>query len=105
MRAARLDRPGAPIRIEDIADPSPGGGGVVVRVLATHIPNYTGDVLAGRAGSGLPDRPFTPGPGAIGVVEAVGPDVIGIEPGQRVSCSSLLPPRPYTHLGDAILMG
>lgn len=107
MKAARLNEAGKPLQLEEMADPEVRDGGVVVRVLASPLMSYTGEVLAALTGrltpamikfsTGAevpvdpgrlaPTLPFTPGLTAIGVVEAFGENVFGLEIGQSVLCS------------------
>lgn len=72
--------------------PEPGPGAVLVRTEASGV-SY-GDILF-RAGAvpGTPKPPFTPGFDVTGVVYQVGPDVVGLRPGQRVT--ALLPRGGY----------
>ncbi len=83
MRAARLDEPGAGLRLEDVAVPRVRAGGVLVRVEALQVLPFTHAVLAGASPFALP-TPYTPGSSGIGVVEAVADDVSGLEVGERV---------------------
>lgn len=69
--------------------PEPGPGQVRVRVEAAGISGY--DLMYRRSGTlpGTPKMPFTPGEDIVGVVDAVGEGVIGLEPGQRVAGTTL----------------
>jgi alcohol dehydrogenase len=49
--------------------------------------------------------PFTPGPGAIGVVEAVANDVFGLEVGQKVFCDIAMSSKTISAPPDNILIG
>ena len=73
------------LRFEEIADPVPGPGEVLMRVHAVSV-NTTLDVhlVAGEAGM-APPLPFTPGVDPSGVVEAVGEGVTSFKPGDRVA--------------------
>lgn len=75
--------------IEQRADPAPGAGEVLVDVKAAGI-NFP-DVLmiAGEYQVKTPP-PFVPGGEAAGVVEALGADVHGLKPGDRVICTPAL---------------
>ncbi len=86
MKAARLNAIATPLQMEVIAEPNLRPGAVKVQVLASPIPSHTVHVMQGQMPFPLP-LPYTPGTGAIAIVEAVAEDVIGIEPGQRVYCS------------------
>ena len=62
MKAARLYGPGEPLRVEENSDPEVRPSGAVVRVLSTHLPAFTENVLSGRLGYAFPEPfPFTPG--------------------------------------------
>ena len=75
----------APGRLEVARDggPRPGRGEAKIRVEAAGV--AFGDVAWIQGVPLGPRRPFTPGYDAVGVVEAVGPDVAGLHAGQRVA--------------------
>jgi hypothetical protein len=83
MRAAYYEAFGGPIRICDLPCPSPAPDGVVVRVEATGICRSDWHGWLGHD----PDvhLPHVPGHELAGVVEAVGADVKGWRPGDRVT--------------------
>jgi NADPH2:quinone reductase len=82
MRAVVVRRTGGPdqLVVEDIPDPEPGPGEVRIRVAAAGV-NFI-DVYH-RTGRMVLPLPFTPGMEAAGVVDAVGPEVHGVELGDR----------------------
>jgi propanol-preferring alcohol dehydrogenase len=82
MKAMVLDRPGLPLRAAERPVPSPGPGEVQLRVRACGVCRTDLHVVDGE----LPDlgRPVVPGHQVVGVVEAVGPGVERLAPGQRV---------------------
>jgi NADPH2:quinone reductase len=85
MKAAlckSLDGPEA-IVIEDIADPAPAAGEVVVRVHAAAL-NFLDTLITRGKYQFKPDLPFSPAAEIAGVVEAVGAEVGDLKPGQRV---------------------
>ena len=86
MKAARLNKPGDPLIVEDVPEPELLPGGIKVRVERAAVPSFAASVLSGQLPMPLP-VPYTPGPSSVGIVEAVSDDVIGITPGQRVFCS------------------
>jgi NADPH:quinone reductase len=88
MRAIRVHEPGAEdvLRLEELADPRPGPGEVVLRVAAAGV-NFI-DVYQ-RAGLYPMQRPYTPGTEGAGTVVAVGRDVDGLRPGDRVASAHL----------------
>lgn len=73
------------LRLEEVPDPTPGPGEVLMRVYAVSV-NTTLDVhlVAGEAGM-APALPFTPGVDPSGVVEAVGEGVTSVKAGDRVA--------------------
>ncbi len=76
MRAVRLNRRGPPevLRWEEVPEPEPGAGEVRVRVEAFGL-NYA-EVLSRKGLYGwTPDRPYTLGMEAAGIIDAVGPGV------------------------------
>jgi NADPH2:quinone reductase len=68
---------------EDVGDAPPGPGEVRVRQTAVGV-NYV-DVYFRTGHYKAPALPFTPGQEAAGVVEAVGPGVTEVKPGDRVA--------------------
>ena len=68
----------------DMPDPQATGDQVVIRVEAAGV-NYPDGLLVQGKYQSRPDRPFVPGMEAAGVVEAVGPDVTRVKPGDRVA--------------------
>jgi propanol-preferring alcohol dehydrogenase len=82
MRAMSLERPGAPLVLQDRPRPSAGNGDVVVRVEACGVCRTDLHVVDGD----LPFRgaPIVPGHEIVGRVDACGPDVRYLAPGQRV---------------------
>jgi alcohol dehydrogenase len=82
MRAWMLDEIGADLRLAEVPEPTLRGGGVLVRILASHVPAYTGALLTGVRG-GIP-TPLVLGPGCVGRVEAVAEDVFNVRPGDVV---------------------
>ncbi len=85
MKAIRVNEFGPPevMRLEEVPDPSPGAGQVVVKVAAAGV-NPVDTYI--RSGVYRPDLklPYTPGQDGAGVISAVGPDVSHRRVGQRV---------------------
>jgi alcohol dehydrogenase len=88
MKAARLLEGRTDFVIEEVPEPEPREGTVVVGVEAAFLPSYFAALAAGAFET--PKRPFTTGQCAIGLVEKVGDGVSGIVPGQRVYCDLYL---------------
>lgn len=82
MRAA-VFRAAAPegIAFEEVPTPEPGPGQVRLRVLATALNHI--DPMA-RSARGAQGEAFWSGADIVGVVDALGPGVHGLEPGQRL---------------------
>lgn len=90
MKAWRLERMGGALDLVDVPVPEVRPGSVLVRVEASVLTSYIQKYVDGRLPFyAAPDEPFTPAGNGVGVVEAVGRDVWGIRPGQRVLVSSL----------------
>lgn len=77
-----LDGPDALV-IEDLPEPEPGPGEVVVRVKAAALNFFDTLVTRGKY-QFKPPLPFSPSGEMAGVVETIGPNVSGLKPGQRV---------------------
>ena len=88
MRAWTLTSTDDGLRLRDVPAPTLQGGGVVVQVLAAHLPAYTRAVTAGGRG-GLP-VPLVLGPSCVGRVIDVAPDVFHVAPGDIVLDTALL---------------
>jgi NADPH2:quinone reductase len=85
MKAIRVHAPGGPeaLRYEDVPDPTPKAGEALVRIEAVGV-NFIEVYF--RTGVYKPAAyPFTPGGEAAGLVEAVGPGVKEVAPGDRVA--------------------
>src|SRR5689334_12337909 len=87
MRAAAIDRFGDPseLRVRDLDDPLPAPDGLIVRVHSAGVNPVDTKVREGGLASRLPCRfPLVPGWDLAGVVEHVGPSVLGFSPGDPV---------------------
>jgi NADPH:quinone reductase len=79
--------PAENLRYEEVPDPVPGDGMVLIRVEAAGVHLLDTTLRAGTAGGGpvpLPELPTVPGREVAGRVESVGPDVEGSWIGKRV---------------------
>ena len=85
MKAIRVSEYGGPsvLKLEEIPDPQPGQGQVVVRNHAVGI-NPVDTYLRSNTDNRGPKLPYTPGSDAAGVIEAVGAGVAGLKAGDRV---------------------
>jgi len=104
MKAAILKAIGQPLTLEDIPEPVPGAGEVLVRVLAAPILAYAQEVFTGVRSYSLV-LPLAPGIGAIGLVEKVGPDATRMKPGQLVFCDPTIRSRDDSISPDIMLQG
>jgi NADPH:quinone reductase len=87
MKAVRFHEHGGPevLRWEDVPDPVPGPGQVLLRVLAAGV-NYA-DASRRTGGTSYPrptPLPFTPGSEVVGIVETLGDGVTAVERGATV---------------------
>jgi S-(hydroxymethyl)glutathione dehydrogenase/alcohol dehydrogenase len=87
-RAAVLDRPGVPSRIEDLELAEPGRGEVRVRMLASGVCHSD---LHVRDGEWVRPGPVVMGHEGAGVVDALGDGVVGLAIGQPVALAWLVP--------------
>src|SRR5688500_17259267 len=85
MKAIRVHEFGGPevLRLEEVEEPRPAAGQVVVRVRAAGV-NPVDTYIRAGAHAVRPALPYTPGLDAAGVVESVGEGVTRLAPGQRV---------------------
>src|SRR5690349_8202261 len=85
MKALLSREPGGPetLQVEDVPDPVPAAGELLVRVRACSI-NYPDVLIIEDKYQLKPPRPFAPGSEIAGEVEAVGDGVGGWKPGDRL---------------------
>jgi NADPH2:quinone reductase len=85
MKAIRVHEFGGPevLRLEEVAEPQPGEGEVLVRVRAAGV-NPVDTYIRSGLHAIKPSLPYTPGLDAAGVVEAVGAGVTRVAEGDRV---------------------
>ena len=91
MKAIRVHEFGGPeiLRFEDVPDPQPGKGQVVVQVRAVGVNPVEAYIRTGTYAV-KPTLPYTPGNDAAGIVESVGEGVTTVKPGDRVYTSGSL---------------
>ena len=89
MKAIRVRQNGPPsvMTVEEMPDPQPARGQVVVKVHAAGV-NPVDTYIRGGVNNYGAKLPYTPGMDAAGVVEAVGEGVTRVKPGQRVYVAS-----------------
>lgn len=92
MKAVWLEGFGGPevLQVVERPDPAPGGGEARVRVMACSLNHLD---LWVRRGKSFP-RPIIPGSDLVGVVEAVGPGVREVRPGDEVVAYPALSAQP-----------
>ena len=85
MKAIRVHEFGGPavLKLEDLPDPKPGAGEVLVRVRAAGVNPVDAYMHTGTYAR-KPPLPYTPGQDGAGEVEAIGADVKEFRPGDRV---------------------
>jgi NADPH2:quinone reductase len=85
MKAIRIHAFGGPeqLKLEDIPDPSPGPGQVVVRLRAGGV-NPVDTYIRSGIHAVRPSLPYTPGSDGAGEIETAGTGVTGLAPGARV---------------------
>ena len=95
MKAIRVHETGGPerLQLDDVPDPTPGAGELLIDVEAIGV-NFL--EIYQREGLYPLSRPFTLGSEAAGVVRALGANVAGFKPGDRVVSQSVK--GAYAHL-------
>jgi NADPH:quinone reductase len=85
MRAVRAHKFGDPevLQVEEIPDPTPGPGEVLIKIEAIGV-NPVDTYIRSGVYAMLPELPYTPGGDAAGTVEALGEGVNGFSVGDRV---------------------
>jgi NADPH2:quinone reductase len=85
MRVAQFSEFGGPekLGIVEVPDPTPKEGEIVIRVAAVGLNFFDTLVLRNRY-QVTPTLPHSPGAEVAGTIEALGPGVTGLSPGQRV---------------------
>ena len=91
MKAIQVHETGGPevLRLEEVQQPRPGAGQILVEVRAIGVNPVETYLRAGRPGS-TSKFPYTPGHDAAGVVSAMGAGVSKFEAGDRVYTSGTL---------------
>jgi D-arabinose 1-dehydrogenase-like Zn-dependent alcohol dehydrogenase len=84
VRAQRIHAWGGPLVYEEMAVPEPGPGEALVRVAACGVGLTVQNCINGDLGTRPEDLPRVPGHEFTGTVEAVGPGVTALAPGDRV---------------------
>jgi alcohol dehydrogenase, propanol-preferring len=103
MRAAVQEQAKRPLIIQEVPDPLPGEGEVLVKVYAAGVCHSDIHIADGDlAGFGFNPYPLIPGHEIAGVVEQVSSSVTSIHPGDRVGVQFILPCGrcPYCQVGE-----
>jgi NADPH:quinone reductase len=97
MKAIVVRAFGAPdvMKLEDLPDPTPGPGQVLIRVRAAGV-NPVDSYIRSGAYARKPSLPYTPGADAAGIVDAVGAGVTRFAKGARVYAHAV--PGTYAEL-------
>lgn len=114
MKAVLCKRHGGPesLVVEEVASPQPGPGEVVVAVHAAAV-NFPDTLIIENKYQFKPALPFSPGGEVAGTVKAVGEDVTGFAPGDRVISvcgwggfaeEVVVPQRKLARLADGVAM-
>jgi len=91
-RALVITSPGV-IGLQDADELVPGPGEVVARPVHTGICGTDLELVAGVVDPAYTRYPLVPGHEWSGIIEAVGPDATGLEPGQPVIAEGIIPDR------------
>ncbi|MGV1015035.1 MAG: NADPH:quinone oxidoreductase family protein [Methyloceanibacter sp.] len=85
MRAVEISEFGGleQLRLEDVPEPKPGVGEIVIRPAAVGLNFFDTLVLRNRY-QVTPSLPYSPGAEVAGAIDALGPEVTGLRLGQRV---------------------
>ncbi|MGA2510458.1 MAG: NADPH:quinone reductase [Candidatus Acidiferrales bacterium] len=85
MKVIRVKEFGGPevMKLEDVPDPKPSAGQVVVRIRAAGV-NPVDTYIRAGVYPRKPSLPYTPGTDGAGTVESAGPDAKRFKPGDRV---------------------
>jgi NADPH2:quinone reductase len=104
MKAIVVREFGGPdqLKLEDVPDPSPAPGQVVVRLHAAGVNPFDTYMLSGNYAT-RPPLPYTPGADAAGVVEKAGHEVTTVEPGDRVYIGGTAAHRSYGAYAQMVL--
>src|SRR5438132_10826014 len=91
MKAVRVSEFGGPevLKVQDVPDPRPDSGQVLIRVKAAGV-NPVDTYIRAGVYPRKPNLPYTPGTDAAGTVEAVGPNVKRFKAGDRVYTSGTI---------------
>jgi L-iditol 2-dehydrogenase len=81
------------VGLEEVAEAAPGPGEVAIRPAHVGICGTDLEILTGQADPAYVRYPVVPGHEWSGRVEATGPDVDGLKPGQQVIAQGLIPCR------------
>ena len=91
-RALVITSPGV-IGLQAAAELVPGPGEVVARPVHTGICGTDLELVAGVVDPAYTRYPLVPGHEWSGIIESVGPDVTGLEPGEPVIAEGIIPDR------------
>lgn len=106
MKAIRAHAFGGPemLQLDELPEPSPGAGQVRVRLHAVGVNPFDTYMLSGTYAI-KPTLPYSPGADGAGVVDAVGPGVERVGPGDRVYIGGTADHRAYGAYREVVLCG
>jgi NADPH2:quinone reductase len=104
MKAIVVREFGSPefMKLEEVPDPTPQAGQVLVKVHAVGVNPYDTYMLSGNYAT-KPPLPYTPGADAAGLVEDVGQGVTGVKRGDRVYVGGTTAFRSYGAYAQKVL--
>jgi len=105
VKAVYLEKPGETPVFTDQPEPTLRSGGAIVRIHAAPVLSFMKKVLSGKLPGYVMATPWIPGANAVGIIDSVADDVVGLKAGMRV----FVDPHVYTHTTtdtyDGILIG
>lgn len=96
MKSARLLPNAISLSVEEIPFPELRPASAIVRIQSALGSHFLSKIVDGSGGYLVPPRPITPGMDAIGIVEAVADDVVGLTIGDTVFCDCYYEPQQFT---------
>ncbi|OLN86375.1 Alcohol dehydrogenase 2 [Colletotrichum chlorophyti] len=105
MQAFQYNNPKEGLQLRTVPIPTPGPGYVQIRVKAAGLCHSDCHVIRGGTDDWAAKRPITLGHEISGVVETIGPDVVGYQTGDRVAVAQIAHPIEERNLTLAVGLG
>jgi len=105
MKAARLNLDANSLDIEDVPEPELRPGSVIVRLEAAFASHFITKLIDSSGGYTTPQRPFTPGMDAVGIVEQIADGVRGLAIGDKVYCDNYFEAKHPATTGERAFLG